>query len=95
MHEKMHEHVTCKSKNIMGSAQSNPTSTYHFNIVSTHLKCMNHLKKCKCDVMHEHLRSFKQNPNQKFCKNFINFEKPQKFSKSPKVRSEYMKCMIK
>ena len=23
----MHEHVTCKVKNIMGSAQSNPTST--------------------------------------------------------------------
>ena len=23
----MHEHVTCKIKNIMGSAQSNPTST--------------------------------------------------------------------
>ena len=23
----MHEHVTCKIKNIMGSAQSNPTNT--------------------------------------------------------------------
>ena len=25
--------------------------------------------------MHEHLRSIKQNPTQKFCKNLINFEK--------------------
>ena len=24
----MHEHVTCKIKNIMGSAQSNPTNTH-------------------------------------------------------------------
>ena len=39
---KMHEHVTCKSKNIMGSTQSNPTSTHHFNIVSTHLKFMDY-----------------------------------------------------
>ena len=38
---KMHEHMTCKSKNIMGSAQSNPTNTHHFNILSTHLKCIN------------------------------------------------------
>ena len=28
--------------------------------------------------MHEHIGSFKQNPSQKFHKNFINFEKPQK-----------------
>jgi len=48
----MHEHVTCKSKNIVGSSQSNPTSTHDFNIINTHLKC-------KCDAMHEHLRSFK------------------------------------
>ena len=27
---KMHEHVVCNSKNIMGSAQSNPTSTQSF-----------------------------------------------------------------
>ena len=31
--------------------------------------------------MHEHIGSFKQNPNQKFCKNLINFEELQKFSK--------------
>ena len=52
------------------------------------------LWKCKCDVIHEHLRSFKQNPTQKFHRNFINFEKPQKFSKTPKVRSKEMKDMI-
>ena len=37
---KMHEHVTCKFKCIMGSAQSKPTSTQHSNKVNTHLKCM-------------------------------------------------------
>ena len=45
--------------------------------------------------MHNVLKPFKQNPYQKFHKNFINFEKPQNFSKIPKVRSKGMKCMIK
>ena len=44
--------------------------------------------------MHEHLGSFIQNPSQKFHKNFINFEKPQKIFKNPKHRSKRMKCMI-
>ena len=35
--------------------------------------------------MHEHLGSFTQNPSQKFNKNLINFEKPQKFSRKPKT----------
>ena len=35
--------------------------------------------------MHEHLRLFKENPTQKFCKNLINFEKPQIFQKSQKL----------
>ena len=35
---KMHEHVICNSKNIMGSAQSNPTSTQVCNKVNTHLR---------------------------------------------------------
>ena len=39
---KMHEHVICKLKNIMGSTQSKPTSTHHCNKVNTHLKCMKH-----------------------------------------------------
>ena len=39
---KMHEHVTCKYKFIIGSAQSNPTSTQHSNKVNTHLKCIKH-----------------------------------------------------
>ena len=34
---KMHEHLICNSKDIMGSTQSNPTSTHDFNIVNTHL----------------------------------------------------------
>ena len=36
--------------------------------------------------MHDVLKSFKQNPTKIFCKNFINFEKPQKFSKTQKPR---------
>ena len=43
------------------------------------------LLKCKCDVMHELLRSFEQNPSQKFCKNLINFEKSQNLSKAQKL----------
>ena len=35
--------------------------------------------------MYEHIGSFKQNLTQKFYKNFINFEKTQKFSKTPKT----------
>ena len=38
--------------------------------------------------MHDVLNSFKQNPSHKYCKNLINFEKPQKFSKTPKVRKK-------
>ena len=33
---KMHEHVICNSKNIMGLAQSNPTITHVYNKVNTH-----------------------------------------------------------
>ena len=35
--------------------------------------------------MHDDLNSFKQNPSQKFCKNLINFEKPQKLFKNTKT----------
>ena len=46
---KIHEHVTCKYKCIMGSSQSNPTNTQHNNKLNTHLKCM---KYCyNADVM--------------------------------------------
>ena len=41
------------------------------------------LLNCKCDAMHEHLGSFKQNPSQKFCKNLINFEKSKKKIQRP------------
>ena len=43
--------------------------------------------------MHEYLGSFTQNSSQKFHKNFINFEKPQKNFKIPKPRSKCVKCM--
>ena len=35
------------------------------------------------------------NPSQKFCKNLFDFEKPQIFHQTPKVRSQKMKCMKK
>ena len=37
MHE-MHEHVIYNNKNIIGLAQSNPTSTQVCNKVNTHLR---------------------------------------------------------
>ena len=46
---KMHEHVICNIKSIIGSAQSKPTSTHHCNKVNTHLKCMTHFY--NADVM--------------------------------------------
>ena len=82
----MHEHVTCKSKDIMGSAHSNPTSIHTCIKVNTHLKMHEYLLKCKCDAMHDDLNSFKQKSTQKFCNNLINFEKPQKLFKNPKLR---------
>ena len=44
--------------------------------------------------MHNDLNSFKQNPSQKFRKYFINFEKPQKFSKTQKPRSNAWNAWI-
>ena len=32
-------------------------------------------------------------PSQKFCKHLFDFEKPQNFQKSQKLRLEIMKCM--
>ena len=81
----MHEHVTCKSKIIMRLAQSNLNITHHFKIFKHTSKKHVSLLKCKCDVMHEHLGSFKQNPFQKFFKNLINFEKPKKNFKDLKT----------
>ena len=79
---KMHEHVTCKLKNIMGSVQSKPTSTHHCNKVNTHLKCMIHRYNANVMQCMMFYNSFKQNPTQKFCKNLINFENPKNFSKT-------------
>ena len=56
------------------------------------------LLKCKCDAMHDNLKPFKKkkkkNQPKDFVKNLSILKKPQKFSKTPKVRSENMKCMI-
>ena len=35
--------------------------------------------------MHDHIASNKQHPTQKFHKNLKNFQKPQKFHKTPKT----------
>ena len=43
--------------------------------------------------MHEDFKAFSQKPTQKFHTNFINFEKPQKFSKTQKLRLKIMKSM--
>ena len=45
--------------------------------------------------MHDVLKANKQNSSQKFCKSLFNFEKPQVFQQTPKVRSQKMKCMKK
>ena len=47
------------------------------------------LLKCKCDAMYDDLKSFKQNPTRKFCKNLINFEK--KNPKSFKIPKSLVK----
>ena len=62
--------------------QRNPTSIMHET-----------LWECKWDAMHEHIGSFKQNPTQKFHKNLINFEKPQKSFKNQKPMYKCVKCM--
>ena len=81
----MHEHVICNSKNIMGSAQSNPTSTHVCNKLNTHLRMHGTLLQCKWDVMHDVLRSKIQNPSQKFCKTFLIWENPKFFIKPQKL----------
>ena len=43
--------------------------------------------------MYEFLNTFKWKPNPKFQWNFINFEKPQKFPKTPNPMFQNMKCM--
>ena len=43
--------------------------------------------------MYDILNSFKQKPILKFQQKLINFEKPQNFLKTPKPRSQNMKCM--
>ena len=85
---KMHEHVTCKLKNIMGLAQSKPTSTHHCNKVNTHLKCMKHCYNAnvmQCMNILDHLN--KNHPNNftktsSILKNLKKFQKPQKLGQN-------------
>ena len=82
---KMHEHVTCKYKCIIGSVQSKPTNTQHSNKVNTHRKCMKHYYNAYVMQCLKFQTSFWQNPSQKLTKNFIDFENFQNFPKIPKV----------
>ena len=59
---KMHEHVTSKLKDIMGSAQSNPNNTQSL-LQSKHTsKCMKHCY----NAMHDVLKPIEQKPIAKF-----------------------------
>ena len=92
---KMHEHVTCKYKCTMSSAQSNPSSTQHSNKVNTHLICMKHCYNAhvmQCMVIQDQI--YKTHPKNLaktslILKNLKTFQKPQK------VRSQDVKCMMK
>ena len=89
----MHEHVTCKEKLHYGL---NPIQSYQHTRFQhiKHTSIMHEtLWECKCNAMHGHITSFKQNPTQKFHKILIDFQKPQKFHKNPKPRSKCVKCM--
>ena len=85
---KMHEHVTCKLKNIMGSAKSKPTSTHHCNKVNTHLKCMKHCYNAnamQCMMIYTHLskthpKNFTKTSS--ILKNLKKFQKPQKLGQN-------------
>ena len=89
----MHEHVICKENCIMDSAQSNPTSTQSNNIYNTHLNAWKYSYNAHEMQCMKFLRSNLQNPSQKFCKNLFDFEKPQNYQKSQKIRLKIMKCM--
>ena len=50
---KIHEHVICNSKNIMGLAQSNSTSTQSFQQRKHTSKMHETVLQCTCDAMHD------------------------------------------
>ena len=84
---RMHEHVTCKYKLIMGSAQSKPTSTQLNTKVNTHLKYMKHCYNAhvvQCMKFKDHLN---KNTSQNFNKNSKVLKNLNQFQKIPKVRS--------
>ena len=89
----MYEHLPCNRKSIMGSAQSNPTSTQADNRYSTHLNAWKYSYNAHKMQCMKFLRSNLQNPSQKFCKNLFDFEKPQNFQKSQKLKLKSIKCM--
>ena len=92
---RMHEHVTCKYKFIMDSAQSKPTSTQHSNKVNTHLKCMKHCYNAhvmQCMKFKDH---FNKNPSQNFNKNSKVLKNLKQFQKPRKLGQRSWKCMMK
>ena len=92
---KKHEHVTCKYKFIMGSAQSKLSSTQHSNKVNTHLKCMKHRYNAhvmQCMKFKDH---FNKNPSQNFNKNSKVLKNLKQFQNPQKLGQRSWKCMIK
>ena len=81
----------CKENCIMGSTKSNLNST---KVLTCKHKSIMHetLWKCKCNAIHEHITSYKQNLTQKFHKILKDFQNPKKFQENPKPRSKCVKC---
>ena len=82
-----------KENCLMGSAQSNPTSTQSINIYNTYLNAWKYSYNSHEMQCMKFLRSILKNPYQKFCKNLFDFEKPQNFQISQKLRLKIMNCM--
>ena len=86
----MHEHVTCKRNFIIGSAQSNPTSTQTYY---THLNAWKYhynANVMQCMRFWTHLN---ENPSQNFNKNSSILKNPKIFQKPQNLRFKNMKCM--
>ena len=81
---KMHEHVICNSKDIMGSAQSNPTSTQSLQQGKHTSKCMKHCYNAhvmQCMMFKDQI--YKTHPKN-FAKTSLILKNPKFFNKPQK-----------
>ena len=81
----MHEYVICKRNCIMGSSQSNSTSTHQFNIYNTHLnawKYSYYASVMKCMRFETRLS---KNPSQNFNNNSLILKNPKIFQRPQNV----------